>query len=71
VQTLITVIGILGLVFVAFAFLFVVSLIGQLVMRPFAPRLAKKYDHIKGMLPAGPPRAGHASVIHLDSVRNN
>jgi hypothetical protein len=66
VQTLITIIGILGLVFVAFAALFVASLLIQLAMRPFAPKLAKKYDHLKGMLPAGPPRAGHASVIHLD-----
>jgi hypothetical protein len=66
VQTLFTVIGILGLVFVAFAFLFVVSLLAQLVMKPFAPKLAKKYDHLKGMMPAGPPRAGHASVIRLD-----
>ena len=65
-QTLFTVIGIVGLVFVAFALLFVASLIFQLAMRPIAPKLAKKYDHLKGMLPAGPPRAGHASVIHLD-----
>jgi hypothetical protein len=71
VQTLFTVIGILGLVFVAFAFFFVVSLLGQLVMKPFAPKLAKKYDHLKGMMPAGPPRPGHASVIHLDTARKS
>jgi hypothetical protein len=56
----------LGLVFVAFAFLFVVSLVAQVAMKPFAPKLAKKYDHLKGMLPAGPPRQGHAQVIQLD-----
>ena len=65
-QTLFTVIGILGLVFVAFAFFFVVSLIALVVMKPFAPKLAKKYDHLKGMMPAGPPRQGRANVIFLD-----
>jgi hypothetical protein len=66
VQTLFTVIGILGLVFVAFAFFFVVSLIAQVAMKPFAPKIAKKYDHLKGMMPAGPPRQGQARVIQLD-----
>jgi hypothetical protein len=66
VQTFITVIGILGLVFLAFTALFVASLLFQLAMRPFAPKLAKKYDHLKGMMPAGPPRQGHAQVIQLD-----
>ena len=64
-QTLFTVIGILGLVFVAFAFLFVVSLLAQVAMKPFAPKLAKKYDNLKGMMPAGPPRQGQARVIRL------
>ncbi|MNC96913.1 hypothetical protein D3C83_144130 [compost metagenome] len=65
-QTLFTVIGIVGLVFVLFAGLFVASLLLQLALRQFAPKLAKKYDHLKAIMPAGPPRAGHASVIHLN-----
>ena len=63
VQTLFTVIGILGLVFMAFAALFVASLLFQLAMRPLAPKLAKKYDHLKAMMPAGPPREGRARVM--------
>ncbi len=66
-QTLFTVIGILGLVFVAFVAVFVVTLVVQLAMRPFMPKLAKKYDHLKGMIPPGPPRPGHASVIHIEN----
>jgi len=68
VQTFITVIGILGLVFLAFAAMFVASLLAQLAMRPFAPKLAKKYDHLKGILPTGPPREGRARVIRSSST---
>lgn len=64
--TLFTVIGVLGLVFVVFVALFVVSLLVQLALAPFAPRIAKRYDNLKAKLPAGPPRPGHASVIHLE-----
>jgi hypothetical protein len=70
-QTLFTVIGILGLVFVVFAAIFVVSLLVQLALAPFTPRIAKRYDDLKAKLPAGPPRSGHASVIHLQRDPNN
>jgi hypothetical protein len=64
-ETLFTVIALLGLVFVAFAAIFVVSLVAQLVMAPFMPRLGKRYDVLKSKLPAGPPRPGRASVIQI------